>query len=173
MLNDYIKLLGSDSKITNLKITNTPYKVNTVLPFNIKADAIVYSLIENAGDKFLLKIGECIGAQSELYSNSTRENPIDNTFNRGYVRTLSVNIPQGYKIANAEALDFDVEFKHADTTYCFFKSSYSIDNNQLTININEFYNQISIPATDYESFRAVINAAADFQKVKLLFEKLN
>jgi len=37
--------------------------------------------------------------------------------------------------------------------------------------INEYYNTLFLPKSDYEDFKNVINAAADFNKVVLVFEK--
>ena len=53
-----------------------------------------------------------------------------------------------------------------------FTSKYKVSNNQLIVDVNEFYNQISIPLESFESFRAVINAAADFNKITLILKKI-
>ena len=171
---DYLKLMGTDSQLSNVSVTNSSYFQNANHPFQFSADVSVASLIETAGpDKFLLKIGEAIGAQSELYGELNRQNPVYNSFNRGYVRTIQLNIPENFLITNLSSLNMDIQFEKSDTVICYFKSTYELGNNTLLIHVNEFYNQISLPATDYDSFRQVINAAADFNKLKLVFEPKN
>ena len=53
-----------------------------------------------------------------------------------------------------------------------FTSDYKIDGDKLTVNINEVYNRMHFPISDYENFRKVINASADFNKVTLLMQKM-
>ena len=51
-----------------------------------------------------------------------------------------------------------------------FTSKYEINGNRLTVTCVEYYNEIDIPLERYEEFRTVINAAADFNKITLVFE---
>ena len=52
-----------------------------------------------------------------------------------------------------------------------FTSRYEIKNDFLTITCNEYYDEITVPLERYEEFRTVINAAADFNKITLVFEE--
>ena len=54
---------------------------------------------------------------------------------------------------------------------CGFYSSYTLNGNVLKIISKEFYSQENYPASDFEQFRAVINAAADFNKKTLVLTK--
>jgi LAS superfamily LD-carboxypeptidase LdcB len=45
------------------------------------------------------------------------------------------------------------------------------EGNTVTITVNEYYNKIRLSKDHYEAFKNVINAAADFNKVVLVFEK--
>ena len=42
---------------------------------------------------------------------------------------------------------------------------------QVTVTISENYRQVRWPKSDFEAFRAVVNAAANFNKVVLVLEK--
>lgn len=53
----------------------------------------------------------------------------------------------------------------------YFKSSYKQEGNKIIIFVEEEYINIQYPKEKYEEFKAVINAAADFNKVTLVLEK--
>lgn len=42
----------------------------------------------------------------------------------------------------------------------------------MTVVVEEFYKTNRLPLEDYDQFAAVINAAADFNKVRLVFRPL-
>jgi hypothetical protein len=50
----------------------------------------------------------------------------------------------------------------------FFKSSYQLKGNILTVTANEYYKENIIEVAMYEEYRTVINSAADFNKIVLL-----
>jgi hypothetical protein len=127
--------------------------------------------LERAGPRVLFKIGLIIGPQSELYQESERKLPIENAFNRGYERTITVTIPDGYTIKNPDDLNFNVTYKDGEQVPFSFVSSYRIEGQQLILTINEYYKQLYAPLDRYEDYRKVINAAADFNKVTLILEK--
>ena len=54
---------------------------------------------------------------------------------------------------------------------CKFHSEYKIEGNKIIITINEFYSQIHYPLSQFEQYRSVVNAAADFNKVAILLQK--
>jgi hypothetical protein len=141
-------------------------------PLEIKATVKAPELIEKAGAKYLFKLGDVIGRQSELYQNSNRKLPIDVDYPHYLNRKITVVLPDGYKILNPETIKIQTELKNADgkATAAFY-SDYKMDGNKLVVTISEFYDQLHYPISDYESFRKVINAAADFNKVNLLISK--
>ena len=53
-----------------------------------------------------------------------------------------------------------------------FDSYYEIDSNQLKITADEHYRKNTIEVEHFEAYRAVINSAADFNKVVLVFEPI-
>ena len=52
-----------------------------------------------------------------------------------------------------------------------FTSKYEVKDDIVTVTCVEYYDEISVPLSRYEEFRTVINAAADFNKITLVFEE--
>ena len=52
-----------------------------------------------------------------------------------------------------------------------FISSYKIEGNKITVTVEENYKKVIYPLAQFEDFRKVINAAADFNKIVVYFEK--
>jgi len=142
-------------------------------PVQFVASIKAPQLVEKAGPKYLFKIGDVIGRQSELYQTAARKLPIDLEYPHYLNRTITVNIPEGYKILNPETIKIQTDLKdeNGKVTTAFY-SDYKIESNKLTVNISEFYSQLHFPVADYEAFRKVINASADFNKVTLLLGKM-
>ncbi len=111
-----------------------------------------------------------IGAQSEMYFERDRMFPVENDFNRSYLRVIEFDIPEGYICKNLEQLAMDVFMEGDDMRSCTFTSTVSQEENHVKVEITEYYSNIREPLTNYAAFAEVINAAADFNKVVLLFE---
>jgi hypothetical protein len=65
----------------------------------------------------------------------------------------------------------NVAYKNNDVTTMGFTSSYSQAGNIVTVTINEVYHEIKYPLSQFEDFKKVINASADFNKIVLVLEK--
>lgn len=129
-------------------------------------------MLEEAGNKYLFKIGQLIGPQSQLYQDTVRHTPIEDHYNHSYHRELAFTIPDGYKVTNLDALNMDVYDSTATANHTMeFHSYYKTDGNKVTCYIDEYYTQLRYPISMYEQFRRVINASADFNKVVLFLEK--
>ncbi len=66
-------------------------------------------------------------------------------------------------------LDLNVE-EDGEVVY-YFESTYSLKKNILKIQVDEGYENIYHPKEDFEAFRKVINAAADWNKIVLVLSK--
>lgn len=138
-------------------------------PMLVTATVNTPQLVEKAGPKYILKIGDVIGRQAEMYQNTERKLPMDIAFPHSLNRTITVVIPDGYKVLNPETININAEFKNAEgVATTAFHSSYTIEGNKLVVTIMEFYAQLHYEVKDYEPYRKVINASADFNKVNLL-----
>jgi hypothetical protein len=171
ILDPVMQFMGDDSKVENLKITNQLNENVEGHPIIFEADVTLSSLIEKAGNKILFKIGNVIGSQVEMYSEEKRENPVENEFNRGYYREITFTIPDGYQVKNLDALKLDVDMKEGSEVPCYFHASYTIQGNTVKVIIDEAYKKIRFPANEFEGFKNVVNAAADYNKVVLILEK--
>jgi hypothetical protein len=141
-------------------------------PLSVKATINAPQLMEKAGPKYLFKLGDVIGRQVEMYQEKERKLPIDIAYPHTLYRTITLNIPDGYKVSNPESIKMMVEHKSpsGEQTMAFI-SDYKMDGKKMLITVKEFYNQVHYPASDIEIFKKVINAAADFNKVVLVLEK--
>jgi hypothetical protein len=74
-------------------------------------------------------------------------------------------------VDNLKDLNMHVEMKTNGKTGCIFTSEASLKDNIITIESKEYYLESSYPASRYDEFRKVINAAADFNKKILLLRK--
>ena len=166
-----LKLAADDSKITNPSVSN--YDEPSILqkPFIVEGDVKSSSMLEKAGEKYLFKVGNVIGPQAELYQEDKRKTDAENEYNRGYYREITVEIPDGYKVTNLDALNLSVYCGDKSNPDAQFVSTYKVDGNKIRITIDENYRKIIFPVDQFESFRKVINAAADFNKVVLFIEK--
>lgn len=144
-------------------------------PLTCNARISTTEFIENAGNKILFKVGDLIGPQFEMYQENERTLPIENDFNRTYYRELVIHIPAGYTIENPNEINIEKKCQEKDGTVTSIFSSryeYNKQTNTIKIIVDEWYNQIAYPIEEYETYRAVINAAADFNKVVFVLKKI-
>jgi hypothetical protein len=140
-------------------------------PFVINASVKSTNLVERAGNKILIKLGELIGEQAQMYEESERKTNVELEYPHALVRTITLNIPAGYEIRNLKDLDFNIIHKENEKVTMGFVTSYEFKQDQLKITIKEDYDAIFYPLSLYATYKKVINAAADFNKVILVLEK--
>jgi hypothetical protein len=169
MIEELTKQIAPDASIKEWNAYAVPDATSN--NFIVDVDFESTHFIEKAGPRLLFKIGELIGPQIEMYRDEKRTVEVENDFNRMYDRTIKVHLPAGYHIRNPEALNLDITYKDQDQTPFLFKSSYSLQGDQLEVRIEECYKEIYAPIERYEDFRKVVNAAADFNKITLVLEK--
>lgn len=140
--------------------------------FLIHSDFSSSSFLQIAGNRLLLNIGETIGPQNELYFEEDREIGGDSGFNRWFYRRIIFEIPPGYRIVNPDAANINVVQKSDEKVVFGFISTHYFSDNQFIVEIDEYYKQIQVEPEQFEGFRNVINAAADFNKVVLVLEEI-
>ncbi|MDT8415702.1 MAG: DUF3857 domain-containing protein [Flavobacteriaceae bacterium] len=160
--------LSQNIEVENLKIENEGLNDFGVHPFVLQAKVNTDDFVDKAGNRYIFKIGQLIGLQVEMYEDKLREQTLEADFQRTYFRTLTFDIPEGFQIQNLDDINIDESFSENGKTLMYFKSSYAIEGNTVTVTANEQYNQNIIDLSLYESYRKVINSAADFNKVKLV-----
>lgn len=130
-------------------------------PMIVKSTVNSIRFSEKAGEKIIFKIGELIGPQSEMYSEKERIHAVESDFNREFIRKLEITLPENYDVSNLEGLNFDVVFPDESA---WFKSNYKLEGNLLIVEVEEYYKRIEYSKEEFEDYKKVINAAADFNK---------
>ncbi len=172
LLKSLVKFMAVDADISTLSMDNTQFDFETWdSPLVVDSKFDSPSFIELAGDIILFKAGELIGPQTELYQENERKTRVQNDFNREYDRSITVNLPEGYKIENLEDLIFEKKVIEDGKEIYYFRSNYTLENGILRIQVDEAYEEIYYPKEKFEAFREVINAAADWNKIVLVMSK--
>lgn len=141
-------------------------------PLIINAQINAPNYIEIAGRNVLVKVGDLIGPQAELYQDKARKLPVEANYSHHYFRKIIINIPNGYNITNSNDLIMNVVLVQDGKETAGFKSNFEIQNSQIIIIVSEFYDNNTYPKDKYNEFRNVINAASDFNKKILIINKL-
>ena len=171
-LKEIVKFGTNSENIVSSKIENGDLEsFNDNKPFVVQANVKSSELLENAGNKILLKIGEIIGPQVEMYQEKARQFPMDMSFPHLFERTIELIIPDGYGIRNPEDLNIHDEYRENGEMTMGFVSEYKLDGNRLRVHVMEQYRRIVYPLAQYEDFKKIINASADFNKIVLVLEK--
>jgi hypothetical protein len=170
LVDNFIENITKELEIQTRKIVNDDSELFGVKPLQFIVDFTTEAFVEKAGRKYLFKLGDLIGQQVQLYQEKERVLPLEEQFHRSYFRTLTIHIPEGYKITNLEDINIDNSFAKNDKELFSFKSSYELKGNTLTVAADEHYRENIITVPMYEEYRTVINSAADFNKIVLLLE---
>ena len=173
ILQSLVKSSVPDATFKSVKVTNGEAGLSPLTkPFLVDASVESAALLNKAGQRYLFKIGDLLGPQSELYQTEARQYDVENDFNRRYNRIITVELPAGYRVRNLQDLNADVKAgPDAKDPLYYFRSKYDVQGQVVTITITEAYRQIRWPKKDFEAFRDVVNAAANFNKVVLVLEK--
>jgi hypothetical protein len=168
---DLSKFMGVETVVKSTSLKGIDSKDVMVNPFIVESTIETPHLIENAGKKYLFKVGEMIGAQEQLYQEKQRQTDADILFTHSYERNFEIKIPAGYKAKNLENLAIDKRYVADGKELASFVSTYKVEGDVIKINIIEDYKILNYPKANFETFRSVINASADFNKVIIIFEK--
>ncbi len=144
---------------------------NTDEPLVMHMKTATDGLLEQAGNKLLIKIGMAIGPQEEMYQEKPRQDPISIEFGHYEQRTVNFTIPAGYTITNPNDLKINQTYSENGELSMGFVSDYEIKGNVLTVHIMEQYRKTYYPVSVFADFRRVIDASSDFNKVVLVLEK--
>lgn len=169
---EFFDMGDKNTSIQSLKVINSSRTDIGVRPIIFDVNLTAHSLIESAGNDFILNIGKTIGTQSELYQTSKRKLPIDIEYVHSFYRKIEFNIPKGYKVSNLEDINMKVEMVENGKVSAFFTSWYEQTDNTIYIYSREVYPELNYPVSSFNEFRDVVNAAADFNKKVLVITKI-
>ena len=171
---DYLTATGiANKKVLNYDIINGElFQKNYNTPFIVNSTISTESLTTKIKNKYVVKIGNVIGIQSQLYKEIDRFHPIEITYPNQYDYRIVVKIPKGYIIEGLEGLIFNKNYiSLMGNKICKFESNYEINENELVISIQEFYKNLRYQKNRYNEFRDVINSASDFHNTSIKFIK--
>jgi len=172
VVEEVIKMIGDDANIKEKKIINVDPNISpSEKPMIIESNLTMSAVLENAGENYLFNIGNLIGQQVEMYSEEDRKTPMEIDYPHILLRELTFTVPDGYVVKGLDKLKINIEHGAGEENTVGFVSDYVIDGNKVTISVNEYYYEYEYPIEIYEEFKEVINAAADFNKIVLVFEK--
>ncbi len=171
ILKDLCKRYTNKIEPKTVKALNDGFIYASKRPFVLDVQFDGSSLIQRAGDKILFKVGETIGEQVELYQEDKRILPVEIYYPHLYTRRIKLIMPKGYSVENLDKFNFNKVTILENKKVALFESSYQVNGNEITVNNNEFYYNIKYPMEVFESYKEVVNAAADFNKITLVLTK--
>lgn len=140
-------------------------------PFVLKVTFEGKDLVQKAGDNFLFSVGKTIGSQMELYQENKRMMPVEIDYPHSYFRKIIIKLPKGAKVKNLEKFTMNHKTDINGKTEAAFVSNYKEQGDEIHIENTEYYNIINYPLEYFDSYKAVINAAADFNKIVIILNK--
>ncbi|SFD64750.1 protein of unknown function [Chitinophaga sp. CF118] len=137
-------------------------------PFAMRQNFTLDGLVKKAGNNYIVDIGKLISGQIELTTEQrTRSYDINMSFARTVAYQVTVNIPEGYKLEGSENLNKSV-INDAGS----FVSSTKQEGNTLVLTVRKCYNHAYEPAASWPQMIAFLDAAADFNKQKVLLKRI-
>lgn len=100
-----------------------------------------------------------------------RKTQVDFRFRHAYRYSIVLEIPEGYRAVNVADLEKTVK-PDTHNNSIGFTTAYRLEGNTLTVDVDEWYDQLTYPKEHYRYVIDVTNAAADFNKDVLVLEKV-
>ncbi|RZJ65163.1 MAG: DUF3857 domain-containing protein [Flavobacterium sp.] len=171
LLKQIAKNYTVETEYKTLKTENDGTEFIGKKPFVLNVTFDGKDLVRKAGDNYLFSVGQVIGRQMELYQENKRVMPVEIDYPHSYTRTIKIILPEGAKVKNLEKFNMSYKTQLNGKEEAAFVSNYEQKGNVITVNNTEFYNVIRYPLPAFEEYRAVINAAADFNKIVIIVNK--
>jgi hypothetical protein len=140
-------------------------------PFVMNVSYEGKDLTKKAGDNYLFSVGETIGRQMEFYQENKRTLPVEIDYPHFYTRKIKIILPKGATIKNLDKFKMDFKTQINGKTEAAFISNYKKEGNTVQVENEEYYNIINYPLDKFDEYKAVINAAADFNKIVIIVTK--
>lgn len=172
ILSDLVRAEIEETKVDSIWVVNDDLESNyenEVLEIHSKLQS--NSLFEKNGEAYSLSIGKVLGPQTELTDPGFRSNPIELESPLSYQHTFLVDVPKGYKAVNLDAFVIDRILDVEGDVIASFHSEFEVSDQKITIKVSEDYHEVSISKKHYREFKEVVNAAAQFYQLKLIFKK--
>lgn len=171
-LKSFTKNYTLDADYTSLKMENEGLDYVGKKPLVMKVGFDGKELVQKAGGNYLFSVGKLIGSQMELYQENKRVLPVEIDHPHSYIRTIKIKLPKGMKAKNLEKFAMDFKTQIAGKTEAGWTSSYSEKNGEIIVTNSEFYNVVDYPLENFNAYKDVINAAADFNKIVIILSAI-
>jgi len=169
---EMIRFATKSEYVVSSKLENQDFEsYHQNKPFILSATVKASELVEKAGNKTIIKIGDIIGPQVEMYQEKPRQFPMEIDYPHVLERKIIFTIPEGYVVKNLNDLKINYVYQDGGKTTMGFTSTYQLQGNVIKMHILEEYRITRYPLSQFEDFKKVINAAADFNKIALVLEK--
>ena len=179
LIKEVVDFAEKREDITKYFISNdAPENYYRNKPLIITAAVDAPHRMEKAGDKYMFNVGELIGHRPGLYDKKERHYPVDLDYPHSNYDTITINIPKGYKVVNADGLRKQADYLNRDLKkQISFNSDYTLvtdkkNGDKLIITVAEYLPVTHFPVAEYDRFREVINTASDFNKATVMLEKV-
>lgn len=170
-----VNFMDDEAVIKNFELKNCSSEFYGNKPVIASATIKSVNVFEKAKDDYLFKIGHLIGEQSELYQEKeSRVLPVELYYAKNYFRKIIFEIPEGYYVENTDKLNINEEFyiNGKDDPIMLFDSKAQLtENNTIEIIIKEYYNEVTLPSENYDDYRRIVNAAADFYNLTIILKQ--
>jgi hypothetical protein len=140
-------------------------------PFVLNLEYEGKDLVQKAGDNYLFSVGKIIGPQLEFYQENKRTLPVEIDYPHSYLRKIKILLPEGTTVKNLEKFNMNFKTNIDGKDQAVFISSYNATKNEINIENTEFYKIMNYPLEKFDQYKAVINAAADFNKIVIILNK--
>lgn len=175
---EVLELTSNYNNIVSYSFSNEDYSnYYTNTPLTLYASVNVPTLVGKAGNRYLIKAGRLIGNKDNLYPEKKRLLPVDIDYPKSYNRTITIEIPKGYKVLNLEDIRMSADYLNGELDQVIgFSSDYKLikdtkNGDKLVITVSESYSQLHFPVFEFERYRKVCNTAADFNNLTLVLGK--
>lgn len=140
-------------------------------PFVLNLSFDGKELTKKAGANYLFSVGETIGKQMEFYQENKRALPVEIDYPHLYTRNIKIILPKGATVKNLDKFNMAFQTKVNGKTEAGFTSKYTKTGDEILVENTEFYNIINYPLEQFDDYKSVINAAADFNKIVIVVTK--
>lgn len=135
-------------------------------------DYVMDGLVKNAGRNIMLSIGNLIGEQPEILPSDRKRLPDDDvilSYPRENIFNIAIQFPQGYKpsASSLDKLNTDIT-----NTTGHFTSKAEVNGDKILLTVSQEFSLTRMPASDWEQMLQLLDAAAQFNTLTLLLEKI-
>jgi hypothetical protein len=160
-----------ETEYKNLTTENDGTEFIGKKPFVLNVSFDGKDLTKKAGENYLFSVGETIGKQMEFYQENKRTLPVEIDYPHYYTRKIKILLPKGATVKNLDKFTMDFKNNVNGKTEAAFISKYTKNGDEITVDNIEYYNIVNYPLAKFDEYKAVINAAADFNKIVIIVTK--